>query len=175
MIDALALKGGETVLDFGCGTATLSIRIKERYPNVTVVGLDVDKDILRIAEKKIMQKGLAIALHHYDGAHLPFRGSPPFDRVISSLVFHHLTAQQKASILSQLSCNIKPGGKLLVADFGKPKTLYTELAFGVLRRFDGRENTQVNAEGCLLNGSEEVAFRRSELFLRITLFSALWI
>jgi ubiquinone/menaquinone biosynthesis C-methylase UbiE len=92
---------------------------------------------------------LNIALKKFDGESLPFLGHQQFDRIVSSLVFHHITTSTKRTILSQLYRITKPGGELHIADFGKPKNLYTKAAFGLLRRFDGVENTSVNAEGLL--------------------------
>ncbi len=53
LIEQLQLEGRKTVLDFSCGTGTLAIMIKERFPNVNITGIDVDYEILAIAEKKI--------------------------------------------------------------------------------------------------------------------------
>ncbi len=54
LIEQLQLKGTETVLDFGCTSGTLAILIKERFPNVNITGIDVDDEILAIAEVKAL-------------------------------------------------------------------------------------------------------------------------
>ena len=46
------IEPGYRVLDLGCGTATLTILIKQMYPAAEVVGLDGDPKILAIAEAK---------------------------------------------------------------------------------------------------------------------------
>src|SRR4030065_2191091 len=48
---------GEKVLDVGCGSGTLLIEAKTRYPNSDFVGIDPDKKILRFAERKLEQAG----------------------------------------------------------------------------------------------------------------------
>lgn len=149
LINQLQLKGNETILDFGCGTGTLAIMIKEQYPSVNIIGIDVDDDIIAIAEQKIKARGLRIPVKKYDGQNLPFIGYQQFDKIVSSLVFHHIPTPAKRSLLNQLYRLIKPGGELHIADFGKGKNLYTKAAFGIFRRFDGKENTQVNADGLL--------------------------
>ena len=166
LINQLQLAGNETVLDFGCGSGTLAIMIKEQYPGVTIIGVDVDAEIIAIAEKKIKAKGLAIPIKQYDGESLAVFGHQQFDKIVSSLVFHHLPTPKKRTIFRQLYRILKPGGELHIADFGKPKNFYTKAAFGLLRRFDGVENTSVNAEGLLPNfikgsGFAEVEIRRS--------------
>lgn len=163
LINQLQLQGTETVLDFGCGTATLAIMIKEQFPSVSIIGVDVDAEIIGIAENKIRSKGLGIALNKFDGESLAFLADQQFDKVVSSLVFHHIPTSTKRNILSQLYRIIKPGGALHIADFGKPGTLYTKVAFGLLRRFDGVENTSVNAEGLLPQYIENGGFQEAAI------------
>lgn len=161
LINQLQLQGTETVLDFGCGTATLAIMIKEQFPSVNIMGVDVDAEIIGIAENKIRSKGLGIALKKFDGESLAFLADHQFDKVVSSLVFHHIPTSTKRNILGQLYRIIKPGGALHIADFGKSRTLYTKVAFGLLRRFDGVENTSVNAEGLLPQYIENGGFQEA--------------
>ncbi len=124
LIEQLQLKGTETVLDFGCGTGSLSIMIKERFPNVGIRGIDVDDEILPIAQKKISEKSLSIQLKKYDGDNLPFTGNQHFDKIVSSLVFHHLRTDTKRRIFNQLYKLIKPGGELHITDLVS-RRLYT--------------------------------------------------
>lgn len=47
------LRPGQRVLDLGCGTATLTILIKQMHPDAEVVGLDGDEKALAMARGKI--------------------------------------------------------------------------------------------------------------------------
>lgn len=163
LINQLQLTGTETILDFGCGTGTLTIMINEQFPSVNIIGIDVDEEIIAIAEKKIKAADLNIPVKKYDGESLAFLGHQQFDRIVSSLVFHHIPTATKRTILSQLYSTTKPGGELHIADFGKPKNLYTKAAFGVLRRFDGVENTSVNAQGLLPDFIQDAVFAEVEI------------
>ena len=163
LIDQMSLNGSETILDFGCGTGTLAIMLKEQYPRLNVIGVDVDDKIIAIAESKIRQKGLQISVRKYDGEDLSAFGIQQFDKIVSSLVFHHLPTRNKRMVLSQLYKLIKPEGELHIADFGKPKTLYTQSAFGLLRRFDGVENTAVNVNGLLPRFIKDSGFFKAEI------------
>lgn len=163
LIKQLNLSGNETILDFGCGTATLSIMIKNQFPNVRVIAIDVDEKILSITEQKIKKAGLFIELKKYDGENLPFTGYQYFDKIISSLVFHHIPTSVKRKIFGQLYKLIKPGGELHIADFGKANNLYTKIAFGIFRRFDGEENTRVNAKGLLPQFIKGGGFNKVEI------------
>ncbi len=113
-----------------------------------------------------MDRNLLIQLKKYDGENLSFIGNQHFDKIVSSLVFHHLPMDTKRKVFSQLYQLIKPEGELHIADFGKAKTVYTKIAFEIFRRFDGEENTRINAKGLLPDfikggGFTEVEFLKS--------------
>lgn len=138
------------VLDFGCGTLTLAIMIKQQYPTAFITGIDVDKRVLAIADKKRANTGLEIRLDKYDGVNFPYPNDT-FDRVVSSLVFHHLTTIQKKQAINEIYRVLKPDGEIHIADWGKPSNLLMEILFFFLRLLDGFENTSVNRKGELLN------------------------
>lgn len=149
LIDQCAFDRDERVLDFGIGTATLSIMVKQRYPSIRITGIDVDQKILQIAARKIrIERELDIELINYNGFDIPFPDEH-IDRVISSLVFHHLSTQNKKAVLKEIYRVLKPGGELHIADFGKANNFFTSIAFGIFRRFDGEENTRINSKGLL--------------------------
>lgn len=148
LIDQCAFNGNERVLDFGVGTATLSVMITQHYPSIRISGIDVDKKILEIAKNKIAGTGSGIELKNYDGSHIPLPDSF-IDKTISSLVFHHIGTEDKRVVLREIYRVLKPGGRLHIADFGKASNIYTKIVFEVFRRFDGEENTRINSKGLL--------------------------
>jgi trans-aconitate methyltransferase len=48
---------GQHVLDLGCGTATLTLLIKQTHPEAVVIGLDGDPKVLEIGRTKARQAG----------------------------------------------------------------------------------------------------------------------
>lgn len=54
-------------VDLGCGTATLTVLLKQACPDADVVGLDGDPDVLKIARGRIEQTNAGIALSLYRG------------------------------------------------------------------------------------------------------------
>ena len=89
------------VLDLGCGTGTLTIMIKQAHPEAEVVGLDGDPAVLEIARTKAMQAGVKISLDHGMAFHPPYQDNS-FDRVLSSLVIHHLTTENKQRAMHEI-------------------------------------------------------------------------
>lgn len=107
------LKPGLRVLDFGAGTGTLTLLAKQRCPACDIAGVDVDEAILEKARRKREQRGLDVDYRLLAGDDLPF---PPhhFDRVLSSLVFHHLTNARKAAALREIRRVLKPTGERML-------------------------------------------------------------
>ena len=148
LIEAASIPAGIKVLDFGCGTATLTIMVKEMYPEAKVTGIDVDREILDRATQKVKEKNLDIFLLDYDGKQLPFQRNA-FDRVISCLVFHHLDTDTKQNMLEEIFRVLNKDGQLLIADFGRSKSWIQRTLFNIIRGLDGFKSTDANAKGLL--------------------------
>lgn len=119
LINQAHIQSGQTVLDMGCGTGTLTLMIKQTQPNATVYGLDIDLQILDIAQKKADQAGKHIDLQQSTATCLPYLNES-FDHLFASLVLHHLTRQDKQLAIKEAFRVLKAGGIFHVADFGKP-------------------------------------------------------
>jgi ubiquinone/menaquinone biosynthesis C-methylase UbiE len=90
LIQQAATKPNQRILDLGCGTATLSLLLKEMCPNGEIIGLDADANVLAIARAKITHQNEDIELVQAMSFDTPFTDTI-FDHVFSSLFFHHLT------------------------------------------------------------------------------------
>ena len=49
------VKADEKLLDFGCGTGTLLMMLATLYPNNELQGVDIDENVLKIAQKKSLK------------------------------------------------------------------------------------------------------------------------
>jgi ubiquinone/menaquinone biosynthesis C-methylase UbiE len=72
-----------------------------------------------------------------------------FDRVISSLLFHHLARENKERTLREISRVLRPKGMLHVADWGKAQNLPMRVAFLLVQMLDGFTTTADNVRGLL--------------------------
>lgn len=104
------------VLDVGCGTGTLAVRIKREHPSVDVVALDPDPKALARAQRKASRAGISIQFDRGFSDALPYENAV-FDRVFSSMMFHHLPSSERESTLRQIRRVLKPGGRLEFLDF----------------------------------------------------------
>ena len=157
LIDQMNIKPRDSILDFGCGSLTLSLIAKRQHPLSELFGVDVDSKILKIASEKLRRSGASIDIRRYDGDILPY-GDQAFDRVMSSLVFHHLTLEQKLKALLEIKRVLKPDGELHIADFGKPSNVFQRIGFYGVQLLDGFETTSGNVKGLLPNVMEEAGF-----------------
>lgn len=109
---------GQQVLDLACGTGTLSIWIKQAYPRTDVVGIDGDSSVLSMATRKAEQAAVSVQFDEALSYDLPY-SNEHFDRVVSSLFFHHLSWENKQRTAQKLFRVLGPGAQLHVADWGK--------------------------------------------------------
>jgi ubiquinone/menaquinone biosynthesis C-methylase UbiE len=121
LVEQAAIEPGQRVLDLGCGTGALSLLILERHPQARVSALDPDPLALARARRKAERARAEIAFEQGFGDRLPWPDAS-FERVLSSLVLHHLTADEKVATLAEARRVLVPGGTLHVLDFGPPTT-----------------------------------------------------
>lgn len=173
LVDLLPKEDSTTVLEFGTGTASNAILVKQKYPRVTVTGVDVDEKIVDIARKKIAKLNSPISLVQYDGQHLPLPDNH-YDAVFSSLVFHHLTPADKLNAFAEIQRVLKPGGKFVYADWGKPTNIYNKISFRILGLFDGPLNTKDHISGHYHTMIMNAGFKQSTILKKYnTVFGTL--
>ena len=141
--------GADTrLLDLGCGTATLAMMAKTAQPQATIIGLDADPAVLRRGRAKAQAARLEVELLQGIGERLPFPDGT-FDRVVSSLFFHHLELGAKGRIAAEVFRVLAPGGGLHVADWGVPTNPLMRALFLPIQVLDGFANTRDNVRGLL--------------------------
>ena len=158
------IQNNERVLDVGCGSGTLVLLIKARHPECDVVGVDPDKKILNIARKKLVKNNVRVDLIQAFAEKLPF-DDLSFDVVVSALTFHHLPTEIKKQALREIYRVLKSDGRLLLADIGKPYSLFWKLKylFDFERIFMGNNYMEDNLAGKLPYFMQEAGLHVKEL------------
>jgi ubiquinone/menaquinone biosynthesis C-methylase UbiE len=103
------------VLDIGCGTGAVALMIKQMHPTVDVVGLDPDANALARAQRKASRAGVSIRFDRGFADALPYEPDV-FDRVFSSMMFHHLRRSERETALREVRRVLKPAGRLEFLD-----------------------------------------------------------
>lgn len=124
LIDSLALKGDEKVLDVGCGRGLLLIGIAKHLKSGKATGIDVwrtedlsgnSADATRanakaegVSEKVRIETGDARKLVYPDNN---------YDLVVSSLAIHNISdREERAQAIREMWRVLRPGGRLMIFD-----------------------------------------------------------
>jgi len=99
------------VLDVGCGTGELLRRLRAKYPDAVLTGLDPVAEMLAVAADKLSGKE-DLRVGYADA--LPWRGGT-FDLVVSCNMFHYITHPVDA--LHEMARVLRPGGALVLTDW----------------------------------------------------------
>jgi ubiquinone/menaquinone biosynthesis C-methylase UbiE len=150
------------VLDVGAGTGTLAISLSREGARVTAIEPDP------AARRRATAKPGAARVSWLEGRAdaLPVaEGSA--DRVMLSLVLHHLPDADKRTALGEARRALRPGGRVLVAEWTKPGDPLMWLAFRGLQAVDGRARTASLGHGRLPELLAEAGFTGIEEHLRL--------
>jgi ubiquinone/menaquinone biosynthesis C-methylase UbiE len=130
-LEALSkLKPRGRLVDAGCGPGFLAAKITQKYPELNVIGLDINETAIKMAQKawKSNQND-NLELLNGDVQRMPF-ANDSLDLVVSSLSLHHWPDAQKA--FREIRRVLKPGGRFLIFDLRRdgPAGFYWALKLG---------------------------------------------
>jgi len=114
--DRSGAQPGDTILDVACGTGDLALVFARRMRSTShVVGIDASPEMIARARRKAQRQGIAIDFRVEPVEALSFSDGT-FDRVVSSLAFHHFPGDLKRRAVESIARVLKPGGCLLIVD-----------------------------------------------------------
>jgi ubiquinone/menaquinone biosynthesis C-methylase UbiE len=120
MLYLARLRPGESILDVGCGTGTLAIAAKRKVgPTGTVFGIDASAEMIARAGHKASKAGVDATFRKEAVQALSFPDAR-FDVVLSTLMFHHLPKPARRQCVLEIKRVLRPGGRVLIVDFGIP-------------------------------------------------------
>ena len=112
IIREVALSKDQDVLDFGCGTGLVTLRLQPLVKSIT--GMDSSRGMLGVLASKVLSRGVSnvrtqfLDLEH--GGTIEGR----YHLIVSSMTLHHVP--DPAALIAQLSRALLPGGLLALAD-----------------------------------------------------------
>lgn len=150
------IEDGMAVLDVGCGNGELAVLIAQARPQVSLVGLDPDPAVLDAARALFARARVEVELRQ---GTIESVGLEPasFDRIVSTFVLHHLSTDEKCSMLAASHRLLRPGGQLHVIDVGAPHNTFTRLLGFPLRALGG-DRVEANTSGSIPTLMQAVGF-----------------
>ena len=117
LIDSIPFKSEEAIeiLDIGCGTGTLAKILKEKFPNSKVTCVDFSKNMIKIAQRKLIQyqKDINFLVTDFNN----ITAGKKYDVIVSSFALHHIpTDEQKIRLYKNIFNMLNGNGVFLNAD-----------------------------------------------------------
>ncbi|HKK78673.1 MAG TPA: bifunctional demethylmenaquinone methyltransferase/2-methoxy-6-polyprenyl-1,4-benzoquinol methylase UbiE [Phaeodactylibacter sp.] len=119
-IDQLKGAAPKHILDVATGTADVALEMARRLQPERIIGLDIAPQMLDVGREKVRKKGLEriIELQVGDSENLPFANNT-FDALTVAFGVRNFEHLEKG--LQEMYRVLKPGGKLVVLEFSKPR------------------------------------------------------
>ena len=104
-----------TILDVGCGFASVPIEIAKIFPDAKITGIDLGEPLLDIGRRLIKEEKLEkqIVLLNGDAENLSYENHS-FDVVINSFLLH--IVENPIQMLNEIDRVTKPEGIILITD-----------------------------------------------------------
>lgn len=171
LIAQAGLADSRRILEIGCGTGNLIIRAKRRHPELEAVGCDPDPRALERARRKTdavrFEQGYAERLPYADGE---------FDRVLSSMMLHHIADDARNAAAKEIFRVLRPGGRLHLVDIGGDVSADDGLVPRLIRRSPHAAGNLGDAIPRLLRAAgfecTQVATHRQRVVGRLTYYRA---
>ncbi|MEV6974544.1 class I SAM-dependent methyltransferase [Kitasatospora sp. NPDC093806] len=165
----VAPRPDEVIVDVGCGTGSTALLLQRVEPRARIIGVDPDPAVLAAARRKTPATGTGTGTDPecagpewrvgFGDAVADLLGAGTADTAVSSLVLHQCPLPMKRAILASMHAVLRPGGRLVIADYGWQRTPAMRLAFRTVQFADGKADTQPNADGVLPGLITEAGFR----------------
>jgi demethylmenaquinone methyltransferase/2-methoxy-6-polyprenyl-1,4-benzoquinol methylase len=115
LVQMSGIRRGERALDLCCGTGDIAFALEDA--GAEVIGVDFSPAMLEVARKRSLRKKSAAQFMVGDALQIPFEDCS-FDVVSIGYGLRNLSSWERG--LAEMLHVLRPGGRLLALDFGKP-------------------------------------------------------
>jgi ubiquinone/menaquinone biosynthesis C-methylase UbiE len=117
VLELLVPRPGERLLDIGCGTGIMALRIAAEHPRCTVCGIDLSPRMIARARREAEDSSPVVQFDIGSITDLPYSDGS-FDVAITNIMFHHLDLAEKQRAVAEIARVLKLGGRYVSAEFG---------------------------------------------------------
>jgi demethylmenaquinone methyltransferase / 2-methoxy-6-polyprenyl-1,4-benzoquinol methylase len=123
----------QKILDVATGTADVAIMTEKILKPSSIIGIDISDGMLAVGRKKIESAGVekTIQLYNGDSADIKYEDNA-FDAVTLSFGVRNFQHLEKG--LSEILRVLRPGGKLVVLEFSRPKNAFVKGFYNLYMR-----------------------------------------
>ncbi len=147
LVDEVAPKAGERVLDVATGTGMVAAELRRRA-DCSVVGVDQSAEMLGAAKARFAGENSGVELVQGQAEQLPFADAS-FDAVTFTYLLRYV--DDPAATMRELARVVRPGGRVASLEFGVPPwpparaawRCYTAIGLPVLGRIASRDWSEV--------------------------------
>ena len=122
------------VLDICTGTGKNPVLISSYNSNAEVIGIDISKDMLKVANKKI-KNNKNIKLLRMDASNMSFE-EKTFDAAIISLVLHEMNDKYINKIICEAKRVTKENGQIIIVEWRKELSLIKRILFYPIKKIE---------------------------------------
>lgn len=120
VLEALALHGGASVIDVGCGTGDDARELRRLVgPGGRAVGVDASETMIAEARRRAQGSGLQVEFEVADAQHLPFPDDT-FDACRTERMLAHVPDPR--AVLAEMARVTRPGGRVCALDIDLDST-----------------------------------------------------
>src|SRR5262249_34791211 len=124
LLDQLNLRGGERILDLGCGRGAVLLMAAQHLTTGRAVGVDLWRSVdqsgnsAETTRRNAIAEGVAerVELHTADMTALPFEDDS-FDLIVSNFAIHNISGRAgREKAIDEAVRVLRPGGRLMISD-----------------------------------------------------------
>ena len=142
-VNLAQVKSGDSVLEIGCATGSLTLAAKRKAgPTGNVFAIDIIPGMIEASRKKAEQAKLDVTFKEGSIEDIPFPDSY-FDVVMCSFMIFHMSEKVRRKGIEEIHRVLKPQGRLMVLDIALParpvSRMLLKLFLGFMFKHDVRE------------------------------------